>query len=59
MELLGMRFEDAVKFEIPSSVSDENLKIVLCWHALLANEKQLNEFIESTLICKPFSCSAI
>ncbi|MBT6376677.1 MAG: histidine kinase, partial [Flavobacterium sp.] len=28
MELLGMRFEDAVKFEIPSSITNKNLKIV-------------------------------
>jgi len=43
MELLGMRFEDAVKFDIPSSVSDENLKIVpLSLQLLLENALKHN-----------------
>ncbi|MBT7425899.1 MAG: Pr2TM family membrane protein, partial [Flavobacterium sp.] len=43
MELLGMRFEDAVKFEIPTSVSDDNLKIVpLSLQLLLENALKHN-----------------
>ena len=43
MELLGMRFEDAVKFEIPSSITNENLKIVpLSLQLLLENAVKHN-----------------
>ena len=43
MELLGMRFEDAVKFEIPSTVSNETLKIVpLSLQLLLENAVKHN-----------------
>ena len=43
MELLGMRFEDAVKFDIPSSVSNENFKIVpLSLQLLLENALKHN-----------------
>ena len=43
MELLGMRFEDAVKFEIPSSIMNENLKIVpLSLQLLLENAVKHN-----------------
>ena len=43
MELLGMRFEDAVRFDIPSSVSDDNLKIVpLSLQLLLENALKHN-----------------
>tara|TARA_R110002072_G_scaffold48038_8_gene131418 strand:+ start:5120 stop:6475 length:1356 start_codon:yes stop_codon:yes gene_type:complete len=43
MELLGMRFEDAVKFEIPNTVSNENLKIVpLSLQLLLENAVKHN-----------------
>ena len=43
MELLGMRFEDAVKFEIPSSITNKNLKIVpLSLQLLLENAVKHN-----------------
>lgn len=43
MELLGMRFEDAVQFEIPSTVSDQELKIVpLSLQLLLENAVKHN-----------------
>ncbi len=43
MELLGMRFEDAVKFDIPSSLSNENFKIVpLSLQLLLENALKHN-----------------
>lgn len=43
MELLGMRFEDAVQFEIPSTVSNENVKIVpLSLQLLLENAVKHN-----------------
>lgn len=43
MELLGMRFEDAVKFEIPTTVSSEDLKIVpLSLQLLLENAVKHN-----------------
>jgi len=43
MELLGMRFEDAVKFDIPSSISNENFKIVpLSLQLLLENALKHN-----------------
>jgi hypothetical protein len=43
MELLGMRFEDAVKFNIPDSVSNINLKIVpLSLQLLLENAVKHN-----------------
>ncbi len=43
MELLGMRFEDAVKFNIPETVSDEELKIVpLSLQLLLENAVKHN-----------------
>lgn len=43
MELLEMRFEDAVRFEIPSTVSDERLKIVpLSLQLLLENALKHN-----------------
>lgn len=43
MELLGMRFEDAVKFNIPDSVSDQELKIVpLSLQLLLENAVKHN-----------------
>jgi hypothetical protein len=43
MELLGMRFEDAVQFEIPSTVSNEELKIVpLSLQLLLENAVKHN-----------------
>ena len=43
MELLGMRFEDAVKFEIPYSITNENLKIVpLSLQLLLENAVKHN-----------------
>ena len=43
MELLGMRFEDAVEFEIPSAVSNEDLKIVpLSLQLLLENAVKHN-----------------
>lgn len=48
MELLGMRFEDAVKFNIPDTVSDEELKIVpLSLQLLLENAVKHN--VVSTL----------
>ena len=43
MELLGMRFEDAVKFNIPNTVSDKELKIVpLSLQLLLENAVKHN-----------------
>jgi two-component system LytT family sensor kinase len=43
MQLLGMRFEDAVKFNIPDSVSDNELKIVpLSLQLLLENAVKHN-----------------
>lgn len=43
MELLGMRFEDAVKFNIPETVSNEELKIVpLSLQLLLENAVKHN-----------------
>lgn len=43
MELLGMRFEDAVQFEIPSTVSNAELKIVpLSLQLLLENAVKHN-----------------
>ncbi len=43
MELLGMRFEDAVQFEIPSNISDDDLKIVpLSLQLLLENAVKHN-----------------
>ncbi|MDT7832129.1 2TM domain-containing protein [Flavobacteriaceae bacterium S356] len=43
MELLGMRFEDAVKFTIPETVSNEELKIVpLSLQLLLENAVKHN-----------------
>jgi len=43
MELLGMRFEDAVQFEIPTEVSNEELKIVpLSLQLLLENAVKHN-----------------
>lgn len=43
MELLGMRFEDAVQFDIPSTVSNEELKIVpLSLQLLLENAVKHN-----------------
>jgi len=43
MELLGMRFEDAVRFDIPSTVSNEELKIVpLSLQLLLENAVKHN-----------------
>ncbi|MFY0631292.1 MAG: 2TM domain-containing protein [Flavobacteriaceae bacterium] len=43
MELLGMRFEDAVQFEIPTTVSKEELKIVpLSLQLLLENAVKHN-----------------
>ncbi|MFY0604110.1 MAG: 2TM domain-containing protein [Flavobacteriaceae bacterium] len=43
MELLGMRFEDAVKFNIPESVSNDELKIVpLSLQLLLENAVKHN-----------------
>ncbi len=43
MELLGMRFEDAVQFEIPTTVSNEELKIVpLSLQLLLENAVKHN-----------------
>jgi len=43
MELLSMRFEEAVKFEIPKSVSDSNYKIVpLSLQLLLENAVKHN-----------------
>lgn len=43
MELLGMRFEDAVKFNIPETVSDDELKIVpLSLQLLLENAVKHN-----------------
>lgn len=43
MELLGMRFEDAVHFDIPETVSDDDLKIVpLSLQLLLENAVKHN-----------------
>lgn len=43
MELLGMRFEDAVQFDIPTTVSNEELKIVpLSLQLLLENAVKHN-----------------
>ena len=51
MELLGMRFEDAVKFEIPSSITNKNLKIVpLSLQLLLENAVKHNVVSSSKTI---------
>ncbi len=48
MELLGMRFEDAVQFEIPSTVSSDDLKIVPLSLQLLLENAVKHNVVSST-----------
>ncbi len=52
MELLGMRFEDAVQFDIPETVTNENLKIVpLSLQLLLENALKHNVVSSAKPLC--------
>ncbi len=48
MELLSMRFEDAIEFNIPSSVSNDNLKIVPLSLQLLLENAVKHNIVSST-----------